>query len=211
MNSRFLYATLGHTAAGKTTLSKYLLTDKTIDFIYIEEGQIKRDIVGNYSTNDSLNEKLRDEAYGIAIERAAKCLDETDVLIDASFHRLERRKKVYAMIRKNSNFPEIIWLYCYCPNFDKVEDRISRRKRAVKKAETQADSMRIYNHIMGTFNVPEISEIPLDINGAIIYINSDINEIERIEYNSNSNTLHDQVEKICCSIHMQQGVWRNLT
>ena len=50
MNNRFLYATLGHTAAGKTTLSKYLLEDKAIDFIYIEEGQIKRDIVKNYST-----------------------------------------------------------------------------------------------------------------------------------------------------------------
>lgn len=211
MNSRFLYATLGHTAAGKTTLSKYLLTDNAIDFIYIEEGQIKRDIVGNYSTSDSLNEKLRDEAYGIAIERADKCLDEMDVLIDASFHRLERRNKVYEMICKKSNFPKIIWLYCYCPNLDKVEDRISKRKSAVKKAETQADSIRIYNHIIETFNVPDISEIPLDIKGAIIYINSDTNEIERIEYNSNSNTLHNQVEKICCSIRMQQRIWGNLT
>lgn len=211
MNSRFLYATLGHTAAGKTTLSKYLLTDNAIDFIYIEEGQIKRDIVGNYSTSDSLNEKLRDEAYGIAIERADKYLDEMDVLIDASFHRLERRNNVYAMICKKSNFPKIIWLYCYCPNLDKVEDRISKRKSAAKKAETQADSIRIYNHIIETFNVPDISEIPLDIKGAIIYINSDTNEIERIEYNSNSNTLHNQVEKICCSIRMQQRIWGNLT
>ena len=210
MNNRFLYATLGHTAAGKTTLSKYLLEDKAIDFIYIEEGQIKRDIVKNYSTNDSLNERLRDEAYGIAIEQAYKRLDEMDVLIDASFHRFERRNKIYAMIRQKRDFPEMIWLYCYCPNLDKVEARISKRKRAEKKAETQADSMSIYNHIMETFNIPEISEIPLDIRGAIVYINSDTNEIEQIKYNSNSKTLHNQVEKVCCSIRMQQEIWRDI-
>lgn len=207
MGKHFLYATLGHTAAGKTTLSKYLLTDPTINFVYIEEGQIKRDIVGNYSTNDSLNENLRDKAYDLALERANKYLDDKNVLIDASFHRLERRKKVYAMLHEKINFSAIIWLYCYCPNLDKVEDRINKRKKAVKKAETQADSMCIYNHIVEHFNIPKISEIPLDIEGAIVYINSDINRIERIEYNNNSNELHTQVKEVCCSIRMQQKRW----
>lgn len=45
MNTRFIFATLGHTAAGKTTLSKYLLSDSAFGLIYIEEGNIKRQLV----------------------------------------------------------------------------------------------------------------------------------------------------------------------
>ena len=208
MSTYFLYATIGHTAAGKTTLCKYLLEDGNIVFSYIEEGQIKRDIVGNYSTKDSLNENLRDVAYDIAIGQARDYLDKSDVLIDDSFHRLERRKKLYAMAKAKHNTPEIIWLYCYCPNIKKIEKRIDQRKIAVKKAETQADSMSIYNHIIETFDIPNISEIPLDINGAIIYINTDNNQIERVEFNTTASTLHNRVEELFSRIQLQQKEWR---
>lgn len=210
MNTRFLFATLGHTAAGKTTLSKYLLNDNAFGLIYIEEGNIKRQLVGNYTTKDSLNEELRDMAYSIAINQADNYLYKNDVLIDASFHRLERRSKLYTMVKENPNIPKLIWLYCYCPNINKVQQRISKRKTEIKKAETQADSMNIYNHIINTFNTPIIDEIPNDIQGAIIYINTDSNEIERIEYNKKSFALHNKVEFLCQCIRIQEQTWRKL-
>lgn len=210
MKGQFLFATLGHTAAGKTTLSKHLLSNKSLALVYIEEGKIKRDIVGNYTTNDSLNEGLRDMAYKIAIEQAYNFLHNSDVLIDASFHRLERRNRVYTMLESNLNPPGLIWLYCYCPDIDKVEHRIQKRKIAIKKAETQADSMEIYNHIMKTFNIPTIGEIPNHLQGAIIHINTDINKIERVEYNAQSFALKEKVELICQIIRKQEQIWRQM-
>ena len=112
------------------------------------------------------------------------------------------------MAKAKHNTPEIIWLYCYCPNIKKIEKRIDQRKIAVKKAETQADSMSIYNHIIETFDIPNISEFPLDINGAIIYINTDNNQIERVEFNTTASTLHNRVEELFSRIQLQQKEWR---
>ena len=153
MVSRYLFVTVGHTAAGKTTLSKYMRDNPNIIFDYIEEGQIKRDIMGVYSTMDSLNEHLRDKAYGIAIDRAYKSLMTKNVLIDASFHKLERRIWIYDMLKKYGGEIPVIWLYCYCPNLTKVEKRIANRSKVTKAAENQADSMSIYYHIMDDFNI----------------------------------------------------------
>ena len=74
MNSRFLYGTIGHTAAGKTTLSNYMKDNPAFVFEYINEGEIKRGLVDAYSTTDSLNEELRDRSYRIAIEKAQSIL-----------------------------------------------------------------------------------------------------------------------------------------
>lgn len=209
MNSRYLLVTVGHTAAGKTTLSKYMRDNPKIVFKYIEEGQIKRDIIGSYSTSDSLNENLRDEAYGIAIDRAYELLPLNNVLIDASFHKYARRLKVYEMLNKYTGEVPVIWFYCFCPNLSKVQKRIAERRKAAKAAENQADSMAIYYHIIDTFDIPDVSEIPSGIKGAIIYINTDTNIIEKTVVNCGDEKLLDEVNRICMEIERQQEVWKN--
>lgn len=208
---RYLYVTLGHTAAGKTSLSRFLLMNEKIKFEYIAEGEIKRSLVSDYSTKDSLNENLRDQAYNKAIKEAQKHLYKTDVLIDASFHRLNRRQMVYEMLQNKLDNVQVIWLYCYCTNIDKIEDRIKRRKKQRKTATTQADSMEIYKHIISGFDYPLISEIPISICGAIIYIDSDKNVIDRIEYNNAQPSLRKKVEELREIIDRYLSVWRKMS
>ena len=158
-NKTFLIATIGHTAAGKTTLSRSIV--ERINVAYIEEGKIKRNIIGAYKTSDSLNEELRDIAYGKAISLAENDLtEEKSVLIDASFHKLKRRRMIYDMLSSQINSIPLVWLYCYCPNIQKVTRRINGRKTAIKTAATQADSMDIYYHIIQSFDIPDINNVP---------------------------------------------------
>lgn len=209
MQENSLFVTLGHTAAGKTTLSKYLLSLSEYSLYYVEEGDIKRKLVGdNYSAKDSLNEELRDKAYRTAIDRADTMLNRENVLIDASFHRIERRNIVYQMLLERGSSPSLIWLYCYCPNINKVEARIQKRKFQSKTAETQADSMSIYYHIVRTFSMPSISEIPNGIEAAIIYINTDINCIEKVDYTSVSEKFRKRISILCDYICEQQKCMR---
>ncbi len=210
MNSRFLYGTIGHTAAGKTTLSNYMKDNPAFVFEYINEGEIKRGLVDAYSTTDSLNEELRDRSYRIAIEKAQSILLYHNVLIDASFHKLKRRNLIYKMLEKNKERIPIIWLYCYCPNLCKVHQRIEKRRHAQRIAENQADSIIIYNHIIAQFDYPSIANIPPVIKGAIIYINTDTNVIEKTETNSQSGELMTEVNRICKYIKNQQILWRKI-
>ena len=195
-NCTVLLVTIGHTAAGKTTLSKEIC--KKLNIIHIAEGQIKREIRGDYSTSDSLDEKLRDIAYEKAIGIAKTYIDnEKSVLIDASFHKIQRRELVYRMLQESSNSAYLVLLYCYCPEISKIEKRISERKMAIKTAETQADSMDIYYHITKTFDLPSIDEIPDSINAAIIYVNTDTNRIDDIKYTANNDSLTLICEQLC--------------
>ena len=203
MSNNILLVTLGHTTAGKTTLSKFLLSIPEYALSYVEEGRIKREIIGNYTTKDSLNEELRDKAYGIAIDKANTMLTSSNVLVDASFHRIERRNKVYKMLIDRNDSTSLIWLYCYCHNIQEVQNRIQKRKIAKKTAETQADSMSIYYHIVETFSLPSISEIPDSIEAAIIHIDTYNNCIDKVESTSQSKRFMSLVYTLCNYINKQ--------
>ena len=216
--SGYVLATLGHTAAGKTTLSKFLVS--IMDNIggelkYIEEGKIKRGLVEDYSTKDSLNEELRNRAYKMAIDSVKDTIEQKNALIDASFHKYSRRKMLYDMMLLKEKSTFLVWLYCFCPNVEKVKDRINKRKDAnnnnmIKVAENQADSMEIYNHIIETFDLPSIEEVPSQINCAIISFNTDANTIVKIEKNSELVDLDLLVQKSCENVTIQQIRWREM-
>jgi predicted kinase len=213
LNKHCILATIGHTAAGKTTLSKFLigaLNTTNYNIEYIKEGKIKRDIIGSYSTKDSLNEELRDIAYKKAIDIASDIVHINNVLIDASFHKLSRRQMLYRAIINNDVHVDLIWLYCYCPNIEKVGKRIAMRKTMRKAEDNQADSMDIYYHIVDTFDMPCINELPDSINGAIIYLNTDSNVIDNIMVNSPLAEFSKFIESIVSYIEQQQHEWKNI-
>ena len=41
-----------------------------------------------------------------------------------------------------------------------------------------------------------------------IYINTDNNQIERVEFNTTASTLHNRVEELFSRIQLQQKEWR---
>jgi predicted kinase len=180
--------TLGRTASGKTTIAKYI--SENIKFIYISEGKIKREIMlerKEYSTNDSLNEELRNQGYKKAIGLCKQHIKNgNNVIIDASFHKLFRRKWLYSIIqecRKN-----LFMIYLRCDNLEKVKSRIRARKSLLKHADTQADSMSIYYHIDQTFDEPTSTELK-DTSIVLFKIDTDKNKI--IEIINNDSPIKD--------------------
>ena len=83
---KIVFVTVGHTAAGKTTFARSFCQKNSID--YISEGEIKRAFVTNYSSQNSLDEDLRDKGYSEAIKRAIDVLATNNcVLGDAAFNK----------------------------------------------------------------------------------------------------------------------------
>lgn len=184
--SKIVYITVGHTAAGKTTLSRMLSEIFKIE--YISEGKIKRSLKSSYSSFDSLDEHLRNEGYKKAIEQMADVLKTFDsVILDASFHKKYRRQWVYDTLKTITGHKIfVVWFFCECPDNDTVKERISKRKSScVKHADNQADIYEIYEHISTTFDMPKISEFPSTIPSAIIKINTFSTTIETIEESIN--------------------------
>jgi len=175
-----IIASIGHTAAGKTTLLKSI--SNYFEIPYISEGEIKRNLIENYSTHNSLDESLRNRGYKLAFQKAIELIEQKKgaVIIDASFHKQFRRQLLYESVNNLLNI-FIFWLYVYCPNEEKVKERIeSRRTTLVKSAETQADKMYIYRHVINNFDEVGLSYFPIDhIPTQILFINTDNNRIER--------------------------------
>ena len=76
---RLLIVTMGHTASGKTTISRYLSAKLGVK--YISEGEMKRSLVENYTYKDSLNEELRDQGYSLASEKVVSLFERENILI----------------------------------------------------------------------------------------------------------------------------------
>jgi len=175
----YIIVSIGHTAAGKTSLLNYL--SNKLNLSYIEEGQIKRDLLpAEYTSKDSLNEDLRDKAYKIAIERAILLLKEKrNIALDASFHRNYRRQWVYDLLVNNLDLkPIIIWLYVYCNNKYKVKIRINNRFNSnTKTAKNQADKFYIFEHIINTFDEVNLSSFPANYRSIILNVDTDENEL----------------------------------
>lgn len=182
---KILICGIGHTAAGKTTTLRKLA--KKLNCIFISEGAIKRGLIGDsFNVNNSMDEDLRSRGYRIAIQQAFNELkNNTCVIIDASFHQLFRRLWVYDEVRKFDGDVCVIWVYCYCDNIDKVSERITQRaNEKVVHADIQARSMEVYHYTMSTFDKVDIVDFPSYIASAIIYNNTNVSEIDKINGNN---------------------------
>ena len=185
-----VYCTLGRTASGKTTLSKYL--SRKAGLLYISESRLKRAIVTQkkpYNANDSMNEELRNIGYKIAIEKCHDYLEHgSNPIIDASFHKRFRRQWLYEVITNyNCN---LIILYTDCKNIKKIENRIRQRVSQKKNENNQADSLSVYHHIDQYFDEPIKSELT-SLNAAIFFIDTDINIIQRFIAFNNSQRFNE--------------------
>jgi hypothetical protein len=206
-----IIATVGHTAAGKTTMLRYLCDNALFDINYINEGQIKRQLRPNYSTKDSLDEELRDKAYRRAIQQAYQSIQEEGSivqLIDASFHRMFRRKWIYDCIQDSEEMIKLLWLFLYCPELSKVEKRINNRKAMIKAADNHADSVDIYKHIISQLEAPSLGEVPDCFEVGLIYINTDSNRIEKIEMRNCSQLFTEFTDTICSIIQEKLSIER---
>lgn len=180
-NPRILIVSVGHTAAGKSTLLKYL--SNKFDATLISEGKIKRSLLNReYTSEDSLDELLRDAGYKIAIDAAIENMNNNDItILDASFHKQYRRLWIYDAIKRIDHPYLVIWLYVHCENIDKVKARILKRAQdPFKHANNQADKYFIFEHIIKSFDPISLSVFNAD---TIVY---------EIETSENKLQLYDQ-------------------
>ncbi|MGC4102096.1 P-loop nucleotide/nucleoside kinase family protein [Ferruginibacter sp.] len=174
---RVLIFTIGKTAVGKTTLAKRVA--KKLKFEYLSEGSIKKSLVEKYTYKESLSETLRNFGYKKTIKMSTVLLKNKNVIIDASFHKKFRRKWLYDSLRRRVDL--LVAIYIDCPNKTKIISRINKRKLMPKNSENQADSIKVYNKISKEFNVPNITEFSIEADSAIIFINTDTNEISKTQ------------------------------
>ena len=188
MEDKIIIAMIGHTAAGKTTLAKYLSQKLCIP--YISEGEYKRKLKSKYSSENSMDEDLRDKGYTLAINHCAELLKENNlVIIDASFHKLMRRVWLYEAI-KDVQCATIIWLHCDCPDVDEVRVRLKGRAQSKdKNADNQADQFYIYEYIKATFDRLDIADFSQAIGSAIIEINTADNILTHYHCNDSCNQV----------------------
>jgi len=171
-----IVCTLGRTATGKTTISKYLASSLGVS--YISEGEIKRALVHQnkeYDVNDCLDEALRDIAYEEAVRKAKSILCSSDcVIIDASFHKFKRRQLVYDLAHSIGGY--VVFLYTICRDISIIQKRIMNRKTQDKTYETHADSFRVYEYINATFDEPTYDEIRSNA-ATVIEISTSIRDV----------------------------------
>ena len=166
---------IGRTAAGKTTLSEDLC--KQLAIPYVSEAAKKRELKPAYTTEDSLDESLRDRAYHLAIkECCAHVSAGTPSLVDASFHKRYRRDWLYSAAQA-AHARAVVGIYCRCPSRAVTTSRITARRTAKKTAKTHADSMTIYDFIDANFDEPSIAELPPLISSALFCVDSQNNQL----------------------------------
>lgn len=162
-------ATTGRTAAGKTTLSKSLA--QSLDLYYVPEAAFKRVLRPGYSTQDSLDESLRDIAYGAAVGAAGRILSSGQTpIIDASFHKARRRCFLLDMAQAEN--AATIFLYCRCDDQAETGRRIEGRRGSKKDYSTHADSIDVYSHIDSGFEEIDITEFGQVLPWAVIRIDT---------------------------------------
>lgn len=198
MNKKYIIVSVGHTAAGKTTLLRNI--SESFKFPFVSEGSIKRSLVNDYQNSCSIDEELRSCGYKIAINNVIEMLTEFDkVVLDASFHKLFRRLWIYDMLSKAGmdSKVHVIWIYCKCPSRAKVQQRIHLREISkIKNADNQANKMFIYDYIMREFDEVYIEDFPTNYDSSIIAVDTNINEILYCKSSSNSILLTQLIEYI---------------
>jgi len=187
---KIVFITVGHTAAGKSTFAQAVA--EKCGIIYISAGDIKRSSVENYSARNSLDSFLLDKGYTGATIKAIEVLGKQDsVLVDATFFQKERRISIEYEIRKIFKKTIIVWLYCNCSNYEKVVKRIKKRFEMSENEGEQADDVTVYNYILNNFdnlNIDQFTECTI-----IVSINTDENELTRIESNFNFVSMNNKL------------------
>jgi predicted kinase len=189
-----LISMTGRTAAGKTSLAKYLVAK--IPAHYVPEAAIKRLFRPNYTTRDSLDEELRDVAYAAAIAAAAEYTAKGEIVVlDAAFHALSRRHRLYESIIGES--AGLVMLYCLCDDLSQVRTRIERRLSVPGLPETQANSMSIYEFIDANFDELQPQEFPAKVPTTLFRLDTARNSLESVVTYGIATRMHqDYVARI---------------
>lgn len=148
---------IGRTAAGKTTTAKFL--SDVLDIEHILFSKYKRIVLNdNYSPIDSLREDLRDIGYKSGINYAHERLKVgKSVILDASFHKAERRLWAYSGLSGNCDL--LIRLYCRTSDIDETRRRIELRRGLENQAQHHASEFSVFEFINKTFDEPTDDEI----------------------------------------------------
>lgn len=181
---RVILATLGRTASGKTTLAKFLAS--SLGLYYVPEAAFKRVLRPDYSTEDSLDEDLRDIAYQASIAAAAGIVAKGQTpIIDASFHQRRRRQWLIQMAKDART--GLVFLYCRCNDEEETRRRIMRRKHEPKSHATHADSMSIYVHINSEFQELDETELHQSKLWALLTANTVENSLKYVAVSSSGS------------------------
>lgn len=134
-------AMLGRTGAGKTTTA--LRLQKTLGYELVESAGMREEL----GLMDCFSDEVRDLSYRRMIDRAGG-----NVILDASFHRRERRQWLYEAV------DSVVFVYCVCSDLFEVKRRILSRKN-VDGCRAMADDLAVYDLIDNTFEEIEPFEI----------------------------------------------------
>ncbi|MBU0508016.1 MAG: AAA family ATPase [Planctomycetota bacterium] len=166
-----IFLMMGRTAAGKTSLAKYV--SRIHELTYISESAVKMSLVTEYSNKNSLDEHLRDRGYRKAI--GLICEERLPLVIDASFHKAFRRKWLYR--RAKALKSHVVILYVLCSNTKMTFERIAQRQSMTYRAETLGNTEDIYHHVHSGFEELSNDEIPADVPAAYIKVDTAANKI----------------------------------
>jgi predicted kinase len=188
---------MGRTAAGKTTLARFL--SKRLGARHVSEAALKRALILDYQVADSLDEALRDLGYAAAAAVARQCLLRSEsVIVDAAYHRRQRRQELFDATALPLR--QLVAIYCACSEIDETRRRIEARQLATPSPFTQANSFDVYRHINGTFEEVAIDEIKEVAPSAIVSFDSwtnswsiDSNNLPSATYLELSAALEDYV------------------
>jgi len=200
-NNKLLVVSIGRTAAGKTTILRYLFDSlENIKKVYISEGKIKRDLLTSQFTYiNSMDESLRNRGYKKAIELAKTELLSNDIVfLDASFHQNQRRKWVTDMLKSLNIDVSLVWIYVFCSNYSIIKSRIEQRSNSlVKNHDNQADQIEVYDYINRTFDNPSFELLSNDYeNSSLIVLDSGLNKFQSLVGISKNKTLEVLIKKL---------------
>lgn len=139
-----VFALMGRTAVGKSTLGRAL--GELPGFAYISQSECKTRVRPVFSDADNLDEDLRDEGYRLAIRDAMHFVEEGRIpVVDASWHRVRRRKWLYRACDEAGT--KLILVYLRCDNFAEIQRRLDLRAKRKDGVDDLASTLDVHHHI----------------------------------------------------------------
>lgn len=187
----------GFTAVGKTSFCEYLISQNK-NFVHIKNSEIKRSLKKNYVSSDSEKEGLRNKSYAKSIDLALEEVKNGYIpIIDASFHKKNRRNAIYE--KAQAIKAKIFCIHLTC-DFSIIEKRIKSRKSERPTWKNQASDISVYNHLVLTGD--EIANSELELFDLYFKINTGSNSILHKHINVHSlltKKLNELTVKYCKS------------
>lgn len=147
---------MGRTAAGKTTTAEALAL--ALGFEYISVASLKRAVVSEYHSSDSLRDDLRDAGLTLAIDKAERLLGSgVSIILDASFG--SKRRRGLAVKRLGKLASAFFYVYCVTTDLASTRSRMDARRGLENLAvRHHASDWSVFEHVNATFEEPASSE-----------------------------------------------------